>query len=251
MIAKHSITVMMAAVLLLASSLPVPAFRMDDRIEATARKSYVFKTYLQGDDIKIESRDGAVTLTGVVSEESHKLLAHETLAGLPGVRSVDNRLELKDAPPSANSDAWLLDKVKATLFFHRRVSSGITAIEVREGVVTLRGTAANQAQKDLTTEYVRDVAGVRGVTNEMAVNRLSKRARTAGEKIDDASITAQAKMTLLYRRSTSSLDTTIKTRRGVVTVSGTARNAAEKDLVTRILADIAGVKGVSNRMTID
>ena len=54
----------MAAVALLTISMPVHASQMDDRIESSARKSYVFKTFLQSDDIKIVSRDGAVTLTG-------------------------------------------------------------------------------------------------------------------------------------------------------------------------------------------
>ena len=73
--ALYSLTLMVAVVVLLALSVPVHASKMDDRIESSARKSYVFKTYLQGDDIKIESRDGAVTLTGIVSGEYHKSLA--------------------------------------------------------------------------------------------------------------------------------------------------------------------------------
>ena len=73
--AIYSIFLMVAAVALLAFSVPVHASQVDDRIESTARNSYVFKTYLQGDDIKIGSRDGVVTLTGTVSEESHKSLA--------------------------------------------------------------------------------------------------------------------------------------------------------------------------------
>ena len=62
----------------------------------------MFKTYLKGDDIKIESKDGVVTLTGSVSEESHKSLAQETVASLPGVKSVDNRLEVKGERPLRN-----------------------------------------------------------------------------------------------------------------------------------------------------
>ena len=87
----------------LATSMTVCASEMDDRIESSAKNSYVFKTYLTGDYIKVKSKDGAVTLTGIVSEESHKLLANETVAGVPGVKNVDNRLELKGAPPTANS----------------------------------------------------------------------------------------------------------------------------------------------------
>ena len=63
----------------------------DDRIESSAKQSYVFKTYLNGDDIKIRSKAGAVTLTGTVSEESHQALARETVASLPGVKSVDTQ----------------------------------------------------------------------------------------------------------------------------------------------------------------
>jgi osmotically-inducible protein OsmY len=90
--------VVVAALLII--SVPVQASKMDDRIESSAKKSYVFKTHLKGDDIKIQSMDGVVTLTGTVSEESHKSLAQETVAGLPGVKTVDNRLEVKGEGPS-------------------------------------------------------------------------------------------------------------------------------------------------------
>ena len=93
------VALMVAVVALLVSSVPLHASEMDDRIESSAKNSYIFKTYLNGDDIKIQSMDGVVTLTGTVSEESHKSLAQETMASLPGVKSVDNRLEVKGERP--------------------------------------------------------------------------------------------------------------------------------------------------------
>jgi osmotically-inducible protein OsmY len=243
---------MVAAVALLVTSVPVHASTMDDRIESSARKSYVFKTYLTGDDIKIQSKDGVVSLTGTVSEEFHKSLAQETVAGLPGVKGVDNRLEVKGGRSTEKSDAWLVTKVKATLLFHRSVSAGKTEVDVKDGVVTLRGNAVSQAQKDLTTEYAKDVEGVKDVKNEMTVSKTSKKTHeTAGEKIDDASITAQVKIALLFHRSTSALQTKVETKHGVVTLGGKARNAAEKDLVSKLVTDIKGVKSVNNRMTIE
>jgi osmotically-inducible protein OsmY len=249
--AIYRVTLMAAAVALLAISVPVHASKMDDRIESTVKKSYVFKTYLQDDDIKIESRDGAVTLTGTVSEESHRSLARETVAGLPRVKSVDNRLEVKGERPAENSDAWLMTKVKTTLLFHRSVSGFKTEVNVKDGIVTLQGKATSQAQKDLTTEYARDVEGVKDVNNEMTVSRPSKKTRTTGEKIDDASITAQVKMTLLYHRSTSALNTSVTTKKSVVTLGGKAGNAAELNMAAKLANDVNGVKGVKNRMTIE
>ena len=102
-----------AAVLaLLLLSGPESASKADARIESLARKNYIFKTVLKNDDITIQARKGHVVLTGLVSEKSSKVLAGKTVAGLPGVESVDNRLEIKGAPPIANSDARDADEVK-------------------------------------------------------------------------------------------------------------------------------------------
>jgi hyperosmotically inducible protein len=122
---------------------------------------------------------------------------------------------------------------------------------VKDGVVSLRGEASSLAQKELTTEYASDVEGVKEVKNEMTVAKASTQpTRTIGEKVDDASITAQVKSSLMSHRSTSALKTKVETTDGVVTLSGIAKNAAEKSLVTKLVNDINGVTSVINNMTI-
>jgi len=243
------VVMMVAAAVLLAISMPVHASKMDSRIESAAKQSYVFKTYLKADNITIQSMDGVVTLTGTDFEESHKSLAQETVAGLPGVKSVDNKLEVKGTPPAKNSDAWITAKVKTMLLYHQNVSA-MTEVNTTNGIVSLQGKATSQAQKDLTTEYAKDVEGVKDVKNEMTIAKTSKKTQTVIRKIDDASITALVKMTLLYHRSTSALNTSVTTKNGVVTLSGKAKNAAEKDLATKFVNDVNGVKSVKNIMTI-
>jgi len=250
--AMYGVVLVVAVIGLLAISMPVYASKTDDRIETSAKNSYVFKTYLKGDDIKVQSKDGVVTLTGSVSEESHKSLAQDTVEDLPGVKSVDNKLEVKGEHPAKNSDTWVSMKEKTALLFHRSVSGLKTQVNVKDGIVTLRGEATSLAQKDLTTEYAKDVEGVKDVKNEMTVAKTPVRPdKTVGEKLDDASITAQVKMTLLSHRSTSALNTKVKTKDGVVTLSGKAKNAAEKDLATKFSKDVKGVKSVNNQMTVE
>lgn len=235
---------------LLLAQLPLRASEMDGKIEAAAKKSYVFKSFLVDDTIKTESKDGAVTLTGNVSEDSHKQLAQDTVAGLPGVTSVNNMIEVKASPP-ANSDTWLYMKVKTTLAFHRSVSAYNTKVALKEGVVTLSGEASSQAQKDLVTEYAKDVEGIKDVKNEMTVAAVTNKPKeTWAELVDDASITAQVRMALLTHRSTSVFKTTVTTTEGVVTVGGAAKNTAEKELVTKLVTDIHGVKSVINSMIV-
>ena len=163
----------MVVVALLMISAPVYASKKDNGIESSAKQSYVFKTYLKADDINVKSTDGVVTLTGTVSEESHKSLAQDTVADLPGVKSVDNKLEVKGTAPAKNSDAWISTKVKTMLLFHRNVSA-LTEGNTKDGIVTLRGEAISQAQKDLTTEYAKDVEGFKDVKNEITVTKTPK-----------------------------------------------------------------------------
>jgi len=257
--AMYYLTMLVTMASLFLINVPLFASETDDRIESSAKQSYVFKTYLKGDDVKVQSKDGVVTLTGTVSEESHKSLARETVAGLSGVKSVDNKLDVKGETAAKFTDAWLITKVKSTLLFHRNVNATGTEILAKDGIVTLRGEATNSAQKDLTTEYARDVEGVKNVKNEMTVltaatkpgkKTIGEKIDSISEKIDDASITALVKTTLLYHRSTSALKTTVETKEGVVTLGGKAKNAAEKDLATKLVSDVHGVKKVVNNMAV-
>jgi osmotically-inducible protein OsmY len=233
-------------------STTVRANETDDRIESAATKSYVYKTYLKDDAIKTTSKNGVVTLTGTVYHVSHKSLAEDTVENLPGVTKVDNQLTLNAEGPAEKSDGWLSAKVKTTLLFHRNVSASATDVFVKDGVVSLRGEASSVGQKELTTEYAKDIEGVKEVKNEMTIAKEPlKPFVSTGESIDDASITAQVKSSLTSRRSISSLKIRVATNEGVVTLTGIARNDAEKSLVTKLVDDIYGVSKVVNNMTIE
>jgi hyperosmotically inducible protein len=249
---KYRETLIMGALGLLMIAGFLLASQMDERIVSAAKNSYVFKTYLKGDDIRIQSRDGVVTLTGTVSADTHLALAADTVAYLPGVKSVDNRLVVKGGIPEKLSDAWILVKLKTMLMLHRNLPGANAKVAVKDGRVTLWGEAGSQAEKELTTEYVKDVEGVKDVYNEMTVAKAPREApRTIEEIIDDASIKSQIQLALLFHRGTSPFRTEISVELGMVTVAGKAKNAAEIELVSRRIEDIPGVKKIYNRMIVE
>jgi osmotically-inducible protein OsmY len=239
---------LMATAALVMVGLPLQAADQDHKIEAAAKSSYNFKTYLKDDNVKVESAEGVVTLTGSVSMSYHKALAEDTVSGLPGVKSVKNNLTVAGDEPSEHSDGWMTMKVKSVLLFHKNVSASATEVATANGVVTLSGKAESEAQKQLTGEYAKDVDGVTEVRNNLVVTRGAH--RTMGEKVDDSSITAQVKSALLFHKSTHAMATKVITKDGVVTLSGEAKNAAERDLATKVAEDINGVSKVHNKMTV-
>jgi osmotically-inducible protein OsmY len=254
---------LLTGAVLLNTAATVKASPDDSRIESAAKQSYTFKTYLSADRIHVKSKDGVVTLKGTVDNESDRALAADTVSSLPGVVSVDNELRVRGAQMDERSDGWLTFKVKSELAFHKNVSLTDTKVDVHDGVVTLSGKAHSQAQKDLTGELTKEVEGVKTVDNQLVVVNNTPGApivesagannsgETVGQKIDDASITAQVKGALLSHNSTSAVNTKVQTQDGVVTVSGVAKNAAEKDLVSKLVSDINGVRSVNNEMTVE
>ncbi len=250
-----------AVTFLLLLSTPLFASEADDRIEISIKHSYVFKTFVNGDDVKIQSKDGAVTVSGTVFEESHKLLAGETVSGQPGVIRFDNNLAVQGEIPAVNSNEWLKSRVKSTLWYHKNVNATETEVITKDGTVILRGEVGSTAQKDLTTEYAKDVEGVERVKNEMIIvsseamnpngKAMKQKMNSMAESIDDASISALVKSTLRHHRSTSALHTTVKTVDGIVRLGGKARNASEKDLASKLVNDVRGVKMVVNDMIIE
>ncbi len=220
----------------------------DRKIEDAAKASYNFRTVLEN-KVSVSVNEGIVTLTGTVADQDLKSVAEDTVSNLPGVLRVDNQIKL-DPALKEHSDAWIALKIRYQLLVHANVSYSHTKVEVKDGVVTLTGTADNVAQKELTTEYAKEIDWVKSVKNEMVIAEPAAKPETAGDTIDDISITAHVKYALLTHKSTSALKTKVTTTDGVVVISGEAANAAEKALVTKLASNMRGVKSVTNNMTV-
>lgn len=224
----------------------------DRQIEDAARASYNYQTVLE-DHVKVKAKDGVVTLTGTVQDKDYKTLAADTVENLPGVTSVRNEIVVK-SDHAEKSDGWIALKIRSRLLVKGHVSATSTQVSSHDGVVTLTGTADNQAQKELTEAYAKDIDGVRSVQNNIVVQEKNladgNRRETMGDKMDDASITSQVKYALLTHKSTSAVKTKITTKDGAIVITGEAASAAEKALVSKLAGDVRGVKSVNNNMTV-
>jgi osmotically-inducible protein OsmY len=220
----------------------------DRKIEAAAKASYNYRTVLE-DKVTVTVNDGVVTLTGVVADKDLKSIAEDTVSNLPGVLRVDDQITL-DPALQEHSDAWIAWKIHYQLLVHADVSYSDTKVDVKDGVVTLTGTAETMAQKELTGEYAKEIDWVKSVKNDLVVKASPAKPQTVGETIDDTSITSQVKYALFTHKSTSALKTKVTTTDGVVVITGEAANDAEKSLVGKLAQRIRGVKSVTNNMTV-
>lgn len=221
---------------------------IDSKIEDAAKASFNYRTVLDN-KVTVKSDDGIVTLTGMVADKDLRNIAEDTVNNLPGVLRVDNRITL-DPAMKEYSDAWIAWKIRYQLLVRGSVSNRNTTVDVAEGVVTLTGSAANAAERELVGVYAAEIEGVKAVKNDLTIDIPASAERTIAETIDDASITSQVKYALLNHKSTSALKTHVSTKDGVVALTGIAANAAEKSLAGKLALGIRGVKSVDNRIEV-
>ena len=125
---------------------------------------------------------GRVTLEGSVPTYADKCSVEDALKQVPGVSGLRNRIEVRLTIGDYRSDATL-ERVLADLFeFLSRMPPERPRATVKNGWVTLEGSVSWPYQKQLIEKAVREIAGVKGITNRLIVQRTTRRtARRAAE----------------------------------------------------------------------
>ena len=129
-------------------------------------------------------------------------------------------------------------------------------VTVKNGKATLTGYVPEGVNKELAKEIALGVNGIKEVDNQIVVDGEKPVTHVApvgsyGEVIDDATITVAVKSKLLWSKHTDSLKTTVETKSGRVTLSGTADSAAARDLAGRLAANTRGVISVRNMLKVE
>jgi osmotically-inducible protein OsmY len=69
------------------------------------------------------------------------------------------------------TDDEIYDYVRRRLASDQIVKGGAIEVEVRQGVVTLKGTVEQEKQKERATKVAKKVNGVKSVNNELQIGR--------------------------------------------------------------------------------
>jgi hyperosmotically inducible periplasmic protein len=129
-------------------------------------------------------------------------------------------------------------------------------VSVHEGKAVLTGKVEESVSKDLAKQIALGVDGIKDVDNQIVVQAdyvppaRASADRSFGDVIDDATITAAVKSKLMWSKNTEGLATDVDTKRGKVSLKGTADSKATKDLAGRLAKNTRGVIAVDNQLTV-
>ncbi len=138
-------------------------------------------------DVSVEVKDGVVTLAGTMPSEDAIKTVVGVVAKIPGVKSVDNKIQVKVEDPLADAadsaaeaveaagqyldDAAITAEVKSQLLLEKDIAAFDIAVSTTDRVVTLTGTVNTKAQADLAVDIAAKAKDVTSVNNQLKVKQ--------------------------------------------------------------------------------
>jgi osmotically-inducible protein OsmY len=192
-------------------------------------------------DIGVAVKDGVVTLTGFVRSYTEKWQAERDAKRVSGVVGVANDIEVRLPTSSQRPDPEIARDAVAALKHELPYTYETMKVIVKDGWLTLEGTAEWNYQRVRAEEAVRRVGGIKGVSNLILL------------KPSVAPLEIKAKIEEAFRRS-AEVDAqriTVEAHGSEVILKGSVRSWAERQEAERAAWRAPGVTKIDNRITIN
>ena len=213
----------------------------DDDLQRDVAAELSWDPKVDSEAIAVSADAGAVTLRGTVGSFRHKREAGKAAARVSGVTQVSNQLQVRRVEASTRDDAELRGEVLDALMLDGLIPMTVDA-KVRDGLVTLTGTADWHYQREEAEFLAASVPGVLGIDNTITLTSKSD-GRDLTNEIGSA-----------FRRSARldadqlSVDTTSY---GTLILAGTVHSWAEHDEAVAAAWSAPGVIEVDDQIVIE
>lgn len=142
------------------------------------------------------------------------------------------------------TDTEIMNEVLAELEYEPRVKATDIGVLVKDGIVTLNGYARTLGEKWDAVRAAKRIAGVKAIADDIEVKMLDSHRHTDGD-------IAAAVVNQIQWSTTIPAETLIITvHEGLITLEGEVEWWYQKNAAEKVVLYLAGVKGVSNRISI-
>jgi osmotically-inducible protein OsmY len=143
--------------------------KSNDETEHEVREALLWEPALTGADVQAKIHDGAVILSGKVTSYTKKALAEKIVRRIPGVRKIDNELQIVQLTSFRKPDLELEKTIEEIFKWSSTVDASKVSAAVKNGWVTLEGEVENGFVKAKAARLIEDLEGVQGITNKIGV----------------------------------------------------------------------------------
>jgi osmotically-inducible protein OsmY len=190
-------------------------------------------------DVEITVNHGSVDLDGSADSYAQKWAIEHATYRVIGVKAVRNYLDVKPPKDDYRDDDEIEKAAKRALEWDARVPEGVRA-SVSDGLLLLNGTVARFSQRVAAEEAVRNLLGVREVTNDIKLS-IAEAAIDLKRDVEDA---------LRRRFDGTSASISVEAVDGVVTLNGIVPTFALRDDIERAIWSAPGVTRIDDQLQV-
>lgn len=214
--------------------------KSDRDVQKDVLDELAWDTRVAATDVGVEVHRGVVTLTGEVGSWAKKIAAEEAAHRVSGVLDVANDIQVKLLAGDP-TDTEIATAVRNALTWDVFVPDRRIQSTVIGGVVTLKGLVESYAQREDAERAVKNLAGVRMVFNEIAVETDDVTPERLRTSIHEA----------LERHADREMDKLqVDIEGGRVVLHGSVQSWREREAVLGAVTGTRGVKSVVDRLRI-
>ncbi len=217
----------------------VQEMKTDKSIQCQIEKALETCHALEGAKIDVTVMNGAATLTGYADKFFKKEIARKIAKEVEGVTLVAEAIVIVLDEADKISDIDI--KAIITERFKKNFSAAYKEINirVRDGYVGLKGQLKWNYQKQLAEECISDVEGIKGIENTIFIPA------TLQTGIDEKHVLAA-----IYSDPSIKSDIKVEVIGHRIILKGNVENTNQKNLVTRLVRNVEGVKEIENFLNV-
>jgi osmotically-inducible protein OsmY len=135
---------------------------------------------------------------------------------------------------------------------HRRARAAIDRTDSRTAtlIINREGETMKTIQFLKAAGSIACVAFALNATAQTTASAPPATSESVGQHIDDSTVTTKVKAELLGAKNVKSTHIHVKTRKGIVRLTGSVPSADDKTAAQDVVQNVSGVKGVKNHLKI-
>ncbi len=217
------------------------SLRDDYRVRREVLDELGWDSRTSGTAIDVAVADGVVTLTGSVDSYAQKHAAGEAAHRIAGVRDVANDIHVNVPREHVRLDTDLARAVRHALEWDVMVPDSRIESTVSDGFVTLSGTVNLLRERDDAAAAIRQLAGVRGVSNHITVAPPKVTAQDVCRTIEEV-------LARRAHREAGGIDVSVHD--GVVSVKGRVHTWEEREAILGAIGHARGITAVDDQIRV-
>jgi len=214
--------------------------RTDKELQQDVLTALDWEPGVHAEHIGVTIDAGVVTLQGTIGTLREKYLAEQTARNIRDVRAVANDLTVAPDRSTTRSDTEIAAAVANAIEWDSALNGTAVKAVVRNGWVTLEGSVGWAYQRDAAERAVRNLTGIRGISNAIAIHPAVDAPRVKSSIADTFQRNARFDADRVH----------VETHGGTVTLTGTVRSLAELDAAVTAAWTAPGVTQVNERLVV-